>query len=177
MPNAYDMAAGKNPPSDVNVIVEIPQGSTNKYEFDPKTGLIRLDRPLYSPMQYPGDYGFIPSTLADDGDPLDIIVMMREPSFSGCLISARPLGVLVMEDEKGLDEKILAVPVSDPTYETYTQLSDVPPHLLRSMDHFFQIYKELEGKEVHSMGWQDRWQAEKIIMKCIAARKKKKTSA
>jgi len=95
---------GKNPPADVNVIVEIPKGSTNKYEWDHDTGLIRLDRPLYSPMHYPGDYGFIPGTLADDGDPLDIVVLMREPSFPGCLITARPLGVLVMVDEKGRDE-------------------------------------------------------------------------
>ena len=165
---------GKNPPADVNVIVEIPKGSTNKYEWDHDTGLIRLDRPLYSPMHYPGDYGFFPGTLAADGDPLDIMVLMREPSFPGCLISARPLVVLVMVDEKGRDEKILAVPVTDPTYETYHKLSDVAPHFLRSMDHFFQIYKELEGKEVKSMGWQDRWAAEKIIVTCIEAAGKKR---
>lgn len=173
MMKLYDISPGKNPPADVNVIVEIPKGSTNKYEYDTASGLIKLDRPLYSPMHYPGDYGFIPGTLAEDGDPLDIVVLMREPSFPGCLISARPLGVLVMEDEKGRDEKILAVPVTDPTYETYHQLSDVAPHFLRSMDHFFQIYKELEGKQVQSMGWQDRWAAEKIVMNCIEAMKRK----
>jgi len=134
---------------------------------------MKLDRPLYSPMHYPGDYGFIPGTLADDGDPLDIVVLMREPSFPGCLIHCRPLGVLVMKDEKGTDEKILAVPTTDPTYETYHKLADVPPHFLRSMDHFFRIYKELEGIAVTSMGWQDRWMAEKIIMNCIEAWNKK----
>jgi inorganic pyrophosphatase len=171
--NPYLLPPGKNPPSEVSCVVEIPKGTRNKYEFDPESGLIKLDRPLYSPMHYPGDYGFIPGTLADDGDPLDIVVLMREPSFPGCLISCRPLGVLVMQDEKGPDEKILAVPVTDPTYETYHNLAQVAPHFLRSMDHFFQIYKELEGKKVISMGWQDRWMAEKIIMDCIEAKKAK----
>jgi inorganic pyrophosphatase len=171
MSHFYHLPAGRNPPAEVNCIVEIPKGSSNKYEYDADTGLIRLDRPLYSPMYYPGDYGFIPSTLAADGDPLDILVLMQEPSFAGCLIRARPLGVLVMKDEKGDDEKILAVPISDPTYETYHSLSDVPPHFLRTMDHFFRIYKELEGKAVTSMGWQDRWLAEKIILTCIETAK------
>jgi len=165
--------AGRNPPLDVWCVVEIPKGSSNKYEFDHDLHVMRLDRPLFSPMYYPGDYGFIPSTLASDGDPLDILVLMQEASFSGCLIATRPLGVLVMEDEKGVDEKILAVPVSDPSYETYRTLSDIPPHFLRAMDHFFQIYKELEGKSVRTMGWQDRWVAEKIIIGCIEAAKKK----
>src|SRR6185436_20527456 len=105
------------------VIVEIPKNSGNKYEYDGALGVFRLDRALYSPMHYPGDYGFIPGTLADDGDPLDIVVLMREPSFPGCLISARPLGLLIMEDEKGHDEKILAVPTTDPSYETYQNLA------------------------------------------------------
>jgi len=171
--NPYHLPPGKKPPTQITCIVEIPKGSRNKYEFDVKSGLMKLDRPLYSPMHYPGDYGFIPGTLADDGDPLDIIVLMSEPSFPGCLIHCRPLGVLVMKDEKGADEKILAVPESDPSYETYHELRDVAPHFLRSMDHFFRIYKELEGKEVTSMGWQDCWMAEKIITDCITAAKKK----
>ncbi|MDD5088735.1 MAG: inorganic diphosphatase [bacterium] len=172
--NLYDLPPGNNPPTDISCVVEIPKGSRNKYEFDPKSGLIKLDRPLYSPMHYPGDYGFIPGTLAEDGDPLDIVVLMDEPSFPGCLIHCRPLGVLVMKDEKGVDEKILAVPLSDPTYETFQRLDNVPPHFLRSMDHFFRIYKELENKEVTSMGWQDRWMAEKIITACIEAARAKK---
>lgn len=167
--NYFDIPPGPKPPTEIHCIVEIPKGATNKYEFDPATGLMKLDRPLYSPMYYPGDYGFIPGTLADDGDPLDVVVLMREASFPGCLITARPLGVLVMKDEKGVDEKILAAPVSDPSFETYHNLADVPPHFLRAMDHFFRIYKELEGKPVTSMGWQDRWLAEKIITGCINA--------
>jgi inorganic pyrophosphatase len=173
MTDCYHLPPGRNPPTEINCVVEIPKGSRNKYEYDVASGLMRLDRPLYSPMHYPGDYGFIPSTLAEDGDPLDVVVLMREPSFPGCLIYARPLGVLVMKDEKGQDEKILAVPISDPTYETYHSLADVPPHFLRAMDHFFRIYKELEGKAVTSMGWQDRWMAEKIVLDCIDAAKKK----
>ncbi|MFZ5434530.1 MAG: inorganic diphosphatase [Calditrichota bacterium] len=169
----YNLPAGNNPPSEVSCIVEIPKGSQNKYEYDKESGLMKLDRPLFSPMHYPGDYGFIPSTLADDGDPLDIVALMQTPSFPGCLIPCRPLGVLVMKDEKGVDEKILAVPISDPIYQTYHALADVPPHFLRAMDHFFRIYKELEGKEVVSMGWQDRWMAEKVIMTCIEAWKKR----
>jgi inorganic pyrophosphatase len=160
---------GKNPPVDVWCVVEIPKGSSNKYELDHDLGVMRLDRPLFSPMYYPGDYGFIPGTMAADGDPLDIVVLMNEPSFPGCLISSRPLGVLVMEDEKGVDEKILAVPTTDPSFETYQSLGNIPPHFLRAMDHFFRIYKELEGKAVRTMGWQDRWVAEKIIRDCINA--------
>jgi inorganic pyrophosphatase len=173
--DCYNLSPGRKPPTEVSCVVEIPKGTRNKYEYDQESGLIRLDRPLYSPMHYPGDYGFIPGTLADDGDPLDIVVLMREPSFPGCLIYCRPLGVLIMKDEKGVDEKILAVPISDPTYETYHALADVAPHFLRSMDHFFRIYKELEAKEVTSMGWQDRWVAEKVIMDSIEAFKKKKS--
>ena len=172
--NLLTLSPGRKPPAEIAVIVEIPLGSRNKYEFDPEYGLMRLDRPLYSPMHYPGDYGFIPGTLADDGDPLDVVVLMREKSFPGTLIFARPLGMLAMKDEKGVDEKILAVPLSDPSYETMQSLSDVRPHFLREMDHFFQIYKELEGKEVISMGWKDRWEAEQTIMNCIRAANKKK---
>jgi inorganic pyrophosphatase len=174
MRSLYDLPAGKNPPSEINAVVEVPMGSRNKYEYDKDTDLIRLDRPLFSPMHYPGDYGFIPSTLADDGDPLDILILMREKSFSGCLIYCRPIGMLAMKDEKGHDEKILAVPASDPTYATMHNLSDVRPHYLREVDHFFRIYKELEGKQVTSMGWKDRWEAEQMIMECIGAVKKKK---
>jgi inorganic pyrophosphatase len=170
--NWLNLPPGKNPPREIAVIVEIPMGSRNKYEFDPDYGLMRLDRPLYSPMHYPGDYGFIPSTLADDGDPLDVLVLMREASYPGTLIHARPLGVLIMSDEKGTDEKILAVPNADPTYETMQSLSDVRPHFLREMDHFFRIYKELEGKQVDSMGWKDRWEAEQVILNRIRAAKK-----
>lgn len=168
----HELPPGRKPPADIAVVVEVPTGSRNKYEYDKQKGVIVLDRPLYSPVHYPGDYGFIPGTMADDGDPLDVLVLMKEPTFSGCMVYARPVGVLLMQDEKGKDEKILAVPVADPSFDTYQNLSDVPPHFLREMDHFFGVYKQLEGKPVKSMGWKDRWEAEQLIKLCIEAAKK-----
>lgn len=163
----HELPSGRRIPNEIFVVVEVPYGHRNKYEYDSELGAIVLDRPLFSPVHYPGDYGFIPNTLADDGDPLDVLVMVKTPTFPGCVVAARPLGVLLMQDEKGGDEKILAVPTTDPSFETYHSLSDVPPHFLREMDHFFRVYKELEGKHVTSMGWKDRWEAEQIIKDCI----------
>jgi inorganic pyrophosphatase len=178
----HDLPPGRRIPNEIFVVVEVPYGHRNKYEYDSELGAIVLDRPLFSPVHYPGDYGFVPGTLADDGDPLDVLVMVKTPTFPGCVVAARPLGVLLMHDEKGGDEKILAVPSTDPSFETYHSLSDVPPHFLREMDHFFRVYKELEGKHVTSMGWKDRWEAEQVIKDCIkrakggpAASKKKPT--
>jgi len=165
----HELPPGRKPPAEIAVVVEVPKGSRNKFEYNKELGVIYLDRRLFSPVHYPGDYGFIPSTLADDKDPLDVVLLTQEPSFSGCMLYARPIGVLLMGDEKGTDEKILAVPVSDPYFDTYQNLKDVPPHFLREMDHFFRVYKELEGKPVHSMGWKDRWEAEQIISRCIEA--------
>lgn len=170
----YDLPAGKKLPAEIYVVVEVPYGHRNKYEYDSELGAIVLDRPLFSPVHYPGDYGFIPNTLAEDGDPLDVLVLVKTPTFPGCVVSARPLGVLMMQDEKGGDEKILAVPTTDPTFETYHSLSDVAPHFLREMDHFFRVYKELEGKHVTSMGWKDRWEAEQIITLCAKRAKQSK---
>ncbi len=163
---------GRIPPSEIAVIVEVPKGSSNKYEYDKDLGVFFLDRRLYSPVYYPGDYGFIPSTLAGDNDPLDVVLLTQDPSFSGCMIYARPLGVLLMTDDKGEDAKILAVPVSDPYFETYKELEDVPPHFLREMDHFFRVYKELEGKQSEVVGWKDRSEAEQVIQQSIDAFKK-----
>ncbi|MBU0691481.1 inorganic diphosphatase [bacterium] len=165
----HELPPGPKPPAEIAVIVEVPKGSRNKYEYDKHLGVIYMDRRLFSPVHYPGDYGFIPSTLADDGDPLDVVVLTQEPSFSGCMLYTRPLGMLMMTDEKGGDEKILAVPIADPNYDTYQNLGDVPPHFLREMDHFFRVYKELEGKPVTSVGWKDRWEAEQVIQRCIEA--------
>jgi inorganic pyrophosphatase len=159
----HDLEAGPEPPAELNVIIEIPRGSRNKYELDKETGLFRFDRLLYSAVHYPADYGFVPRTLADDGDPLDVLVMVTEPTFPGCLIEVRPIGVFAMRDEKGLDEKILAVPRHDPLYDEYRELEDVAPHYLREVEHFFGIYKELEGVRTELVGWQDQAKARTIV--------------
>ena len=148
-----NVPAGANPPEVVNTIVEIPKGRRSKFEVDKKTGLMRLDRYLYSSSHYPGDYGFIPQTLAEDGDPLDIIVMVNEPTFSGCLIEAHVVGLFRMKDRGVNDYKILGVHNLDPLFEHIRDLGDVPKHYLREVEHFFVTYKQLEGVEIRSEGW------------------------
>lgn len=147
----------------IEVIVEIPKGSRNKYEFDPDRGLFKLDRMLFSSMHYPSDYGFFPDTLAEDGDALDALVLLSEPTFPGCLIEARPIGLFKMRDEKGLDHKILCVPVHDPQWNHLKKLADVPPHLLIEIEHFFDVYKELERKKTVVSGWEDAAAAREVI--------------
>ncbi|HEX6938932.1 MAG TPA: inorganic diphosphatase [Longimicrobiales bacterium] len=159
----HDLPAGPEPPNILNAIIEIPRGSRNKYELDKETGLVRFDRLLYSAVHYPGDYGFIPRTLADDDDPLDVVVMVTVPTFPGCLMEVRPIGVFEMRDEKGLDEKILCVPLRDPLYDDYHDLDDVAAHYLREVEHFFAIYKELEGVTTTVVGWRDRARAIEVI--------------
>lgn len=149
------------------MIIEIPRGSRNKYELDKETGLFKFDRLLYSAVYYPGDYGFIPRTLAGDDDPLDVLVMVTVPTFPGCLVVVRPLGVFEMSDDKGRDEKVLAVPVEDPLYDEYQELTHTPKHFLREVEHFFEIYKELEGKETTILGWEGRDVAQRIIRESI----------
>ncbi len=144
-------------------MIEIPKGSRNKYEYDKEREQIRFDRLLFSPVHYPTDYGFIEDTLALDGDALDALVLVWEPTFPGCLIEARPVGLFRMADEKGPDEKILCVPIHDPHWNGITRLDDVPPHLLREVEHFFSIYKDLEKKEVQVDGWEPREEAEVVI--------------
>ena len=154
---------------EVDIIVEVPQGSRNKYEYDPAIDAIRLDRMLFTSTRYPHDYGFIPDTLAEDGDPLDAMVILEEPTFPGCLISVRPIGVFWMTDEKGPDAKILTVPATDPRYSQYQDLDDVPQHVTAEIGHFFDVYKELErDKSTDVRGWQDRAAAEKIIEESFA---------
>jgi len=138
---------------EVIALIEIPRGSRNKYEYDKESGKFFLDRVLYSSVHYPTDYGYIPDTLADDGDPLDICVLMTEPSFPGCHIHARPIGGLEMTDEKGEDFKLLAVPVNDPRFNHYRDLSQVGRHWLQEIEHFFATYKMLEGKMTVIDGW------------------------
>jgi inorganic pyrophosphatase len=137
------------------VTVEIPKGSRNKYEFDEKRGRFKLDRMLFSSVHYPAEYGFVEETHAEDGDALDAMVIVGEPTFTGCLIEAKPVGLFKMWDEKGLDHKILCVPVHDPQWNWLHKLSDVPEHLLDEIEHFFSIYKDLEMKKTRVKGWED----------------------
>jgi len=150
----HDLTPGKHPPDEVRAIVEIPNGSRNKYELDKRTGGFRLDRVLYSAVHYPGDYGFIPRTLAEDGDPADVLVLIAEPTFPGCSIDARPIGLLRMLDRGEPDAKILAVPAEDPMQNEFFDIADIPGHRLREIEHFFQVYKDLEGKRVEIVGWE-----------------------
>jgi len=159
----HDLAAGPEPPHVLNAVIEIPRGSRNKYELDKETGLLKFDRLLYSSVHYPGDYGFIPQTLADDDDPLDVLVMVTVPTFPGCLMEVRPIGAFEMKDENGRDEKILCVPLHDPLYDEYHDLNDVAGHYLREVEHFFAIYKELEGVRTTVVGWRDRAWAIEVI--------------
>uniref|UniRef100_A0A832I5Z4 Inorganic pyrophosphatase n=1 Tax=Pseudothermotoga hypogea TaxID=57487 RepID=A0A832I5Z4_9THEM len=147
----------------VEALVEIPKGSRNKYEFDKTLGRIRLDRVLYSPLHYPADYGFILNTLAEDGDALDVLIVTYEPTFPGCIVQVRPVGVLIMQDERGRDEKILAVPTVDPRFNDVEDLTHLPRHLLLEIEHFFTVYKTLEEKSTEILGWQGREEAWRLI--------------
>ena len=146
---------------DVEVIIEIPKGQRNKYELDHETGRIRLDRMLFTSTRYPSDYGFIEGTLADDGDPLDALVLLEEPTFPGCLITCRVIGMFRMRDEKGLDDKVLCVPATDPRWTHLQDIYDVPEFDRLVIQHFFEVYKALEpGKSVEGAAWADRGAAE-----------------
>lgn len=138
----------------VDALIEIPMGSQNKYEHDKESGHFRLDRVLYSPVHYPADYGYIPGTLAEDGDPLDILVLITVPTFTGCIVPARIVGAMAMEDDKGRDTKMLAVCDVDPRFSHVQSMEQVGQHTLREIEHFFSVYKDLEGKASHTLGWQ-----------------------
>jgi inorganic pyrophosphatase len=169
------ISAGPNPPDEINVIIEIPAGGAPvKYEIDKDSGALFVDRFLHTPMFYPGNYGFIPHTLGDDGDPLDVIVISPIPLLAGSVIPARPVGVLIMSDEKGGDEKILAVPATSvyPYHAHVKNYTDLPPIIVEQIEHFFTHYKDLEkGKSVTVGGWKDAAGAGEIILKGIAAAK------
>ena len=153
----------------LTVMIEIPKGSRNKYEYDKEKKIIKYDRMLYSSVHYPADYGFIPNTLAEDGDPLDALVLLWEPSFPGCVINVRPIGLFNMRDEKGTDEKVLCVPIGDPMWNHVKDLKEAPPHLLREIENFFDTYKKLEEKETEVIGWADSKEALKVIEKARRA--------
>jgi inorganic pyrophosphatase len=149
--------------ADVVVVVEIPKGSRNKYEVDHDTGELFLDRMLFTSMVYPADYGFIEGTLGQDGDPLDALVFVGESTFPGCRIRVRPFGLFRMRDEKGIDEKILCVPLRDPMWSHLRELEDLQQTVRNEVEHFFQAYKDLEGKEVVTDGFGGRDEAERVI--------------
>ncbi len=154
---------GSRAPELINAVVEIPRGGSNKYEYDPTLKVFRLDRPLYSSVYYPCEYGFIPGTLGSDGDPLDILILSGRPSFTGCLVESRPVGVLDMLDHGISDLKILAVAAKDPQHSHIHNYRDVYPHVLREIEYFFSVYKELEGKETLVAGWRNVKEARKAI--------------
>ncbi len=157
----------------VEAFIEIPKGSSNKYEYDRDRKIMLLDRVLYSPLHYPADYGYVPNTLADDGDELDIMVMISVPTFPGCVVEARIVGALEMSDEKGYDLKILAAATKDPRMDIYRRLEDVEPHLLREIEHFFTVYKDLEGKETLVQGWKGLDFALEVTERALAGKTQK----
>ena len=168
------IGTGKAPPSDINVVVEIPQGSSVKYEVDKDSGAVVVDRFLFTPMAYPAAYGFIPGTLADDGDPADVLVLAPAPIAPGAVIRVRPIGMLQMEDESGQDEKIICVPHDKISlhYQGVQAVADLPEIVRQQIEHFFTRYKDLEpGKWVKVTGWADKAAAEAVITKAIAAAK------
>ncbi len=178
--NIDKVSIGKNPPKEVNVIIEVPVGGEPiKYEMDKEAGALVVDRFLYTPMRYPGNYGFIPHTLSDDGDPIDVLVANQRGIVPGAIMSVRPVGVLKMEDEAGGDEKIIAVPVPKLTrrYEHIHNYTDMPGITREQIEHFFSHYKDLEGgKWVKVVGWGDHAEAERMIIESIERAKKLKHS-
>ena len=174
--NYLTLPIGTGAPDTVNAVVEIPRGGSNKYEYDRQLHVFRLDRPLYSSVYYPCEYGFIPSTLASDGDALDILILAGRPSFTGCVMEARPVGLLDMLDRGVSDSKILAVAEKDPQHSQIRNFRDVYPHVLREMEYFFSVYKELEGKQTKVAGWRGAQEAKKVICECRERFLKQKNS-
>lgn len=149
----HNLASGPKAPSVIYAVIEVPKGSRNKYEYSKTAGVIKLDRVLYSPLHYPGDYGFIPQTFFEDGDPMDVLVMMNEATFPGCVVEARALAMLKMIDNDEPDYKVLAVPATDPNFDHIQSDKDLPKHFMNEVSHFFMTYKQLEGAKVENMGW------------------------
>lgn len=163
----HGVSYGKNAPDEVNVIIEVPKDSKLKYELDKETGLLRLDRALYSAVHYPGDYGFIPQTYWEDDDPLDILVISNFPVYPMTIVRAKPIGVIEMNDGRERDDKIIAVHSTDPRLKNYRSLSDLPEHMLLEIKNFFEIYKELQNKKVKILDLKGVSEAKKSILKGI----------
>lgn len=166
MPNYLLLPIGERAPEIVNSVIEIPSGEVNKYEYDKKLDIFRLDRNLHSPVHYPGDYGFIPRTLSQDGDALDVLVLVDKPTFPGCLVEVRPIGMLEMVDQGVKDEKILGVSIGNPRYADIKDYSEIFEHFLLEISHFFSTYKDLEGKLVSMKGWHSAEVARAVIQEC-----------
>ena len=169
----HDIAPEMIAPTDFSAVIEIPDGSNCKYELDKQTGLLRLDRVLYTSTHYPANYGFIPRTYADDGDPLDVLVLCSESIHPMTLVQVYPIGVMRMIDNGALDDKIIAVPFSDPSYNQYRSIDELPAHIFDEIMHFFSVYKQLENKQTAVKELFDREEAEKIVADCIEAYKVK----
>ncbi len=169
----HDISMGDHAPEELTVIVETPKGSQNKYEIDKESGIISLDRVLYGANFFPGDYGFVPRTLWEDGDALDALVMTHNPLFPGCKLSVRPIAVLRMIDSEESDDKLLCVPTKDPRFDHMQDISDIAPHFLKELKHFFETYKLLQNKKVEVVEINDKKAAHETIAKGIRMYEKK----
>lgn len=165
----HDIAPQRITPTDFVAYIEITKGQKQKYELDKETGMLILDRVLYTSTHYPANYGFIPRTLSEDGDPLDVLVLCSEPILNCSLVRCHPIGIMSMEDSGDLDEKIIALPFNDPTYMEYTSIHEMPQHIMDEIKHFFSVYKQLEGKETYILRDEGHIEAQKAIKKCIDA--------
>lgn len=171
----HDLPTGGNVPQEINVVVEIPKGSRNKYEYDENNHIFKLDRVLLSSIQFPGDYGFIPQTLGEDSDPLDALVLVNFPTFPGMLLTARPIGVLKMQDGGEGDDKILCVPATDPRMKDIVDVKDLHSTVREEVAHFFEVYKQLERKKIVLGGWHHVADAHEIIKTAVARYQANKT--
>jgi inorganic pyrophosphatase len=166
MSDYLELPIGKEHPEIVTAVIEIPKDSSNKYEYDKHLHVFRLDRNLHSPVHYPADYGFVPQTLAEDGDPLDILVLGEQATFPGCIYNARPIGMFEMLDQGVCDEKIVAYAVGNPRYSEIRSYMEVSAHVRLEIEHFFSVYKDLEGKRTKALGWRDVKSAHEMIESC-----------
>ena len=169
----HDIEPSRIQPTDFIAVIEISKGSKNKYELDKSTGVLILDRVLYTSTHYPANYGFIPKTYSDDDDPLDVLVLCSEPIVPLAMVRCYPIGVIMMQDGGAMDYKIIAIPFKDPTWNCYKEIEELPPHVMDEISHFFRVYKQLEGKDTTVFQVKDRQFAELIIKDNMHAYKKK----